>query len=61
MPNVITFLKEVKEELGKVAWPTREQTVRYTVLVIAVAVAVGLALGALDYLLTLLTSFLLKK
>ena len=59
MPNVIVFLKEVKEELHKVAWPGREQTVRYTILVIAVAVAVGLFLGGLDYLLTLLTAFLL--
>lgn len=61
MPNVITFLSEVREELAKVAWPSREQTVRYTVLVVSVAVAVGLFLGGLDYLLTLLTSFLLKR
>lgn len=61
MPNVITFFKEVKEELIKVAWPSREQTIRYTVLVVLVAVAVGLFLGGLDYLLTLLTAFLLKK
>lgn len=61
MPNIILFLKEVKEELGKVVWPTREQTVRYTVLVVIVAVAVGLFLGGLDYILTLLTAFLLDS
>lgn len=60
MPNVIGFLKEVKEELAKVAWPSRQQTIRYTILVIIVAVAVGAFLGVLDYLLTLLTSFLLE-
>lgn len=59
MPNVVTFLKEVREELSKVAWPTREQTIRYTVLVIIVAVGVGLFLGGLDYILTKLTAFLL--
>lgn len=59
--NAIPFLKEVWEELGKVAWPTREQTIRYTILVILVAVAVGLFLGGLDYILTLLTTFLLRK
>lgn len=59
MNKIIVFLKEAREELNKVVWPTREQTVRYTVLVIAVAVVVGLALGALDYLLTLLTAYLL--
>lgn len=61
MPNILDFLKEVKEELNKVVWPTREQTVRYTVLVIIVAVAVGLFLGGLDYLLTSLTSFLIGQ
>lgn len=61
MPNVIGFLKEVKDELEKVAWPSREQTIRYTILVIIVAVATGLFLGGLDYILTALTAFLLGK
>lgn len=60
MPNIISFLKEVREELGKVAWPSREQTIRYTVLVVIVAVVVGLFLGALDYILTSLTAFILE-
>lgn len=61
MPNVIGFLKEVKEELNKVAWPSREQTLRYTILVIIIAVAVGLLLGGLDYLLTILTAFAVNR
>ncbi len=61
MPNIINFLNEVKEELYKVAWPSREQTIRYTILVIIVAVAVGLFLGGLDYILTAITAFLLKQ
>lgn len=56
---IINFLKEVKEELDKVAWPSREQTTRYTILVVTVAVAVGLALGGLDYILTIFTDFLI--
>lgn len=60
MPNVLSFLKEVKEELSKVAWPTREQTIRYTVLVVIVAGSVGLFLGGLDYILTAVTALLLK-
>ena len=59
--NPVSFLKEVKEELLKVTWPTREQTVRYTVLVIAVAVVVGVFLGGLDYLLTALTALIIGK
>ncbi len=61
MPNIISFLKEVKEELAKVSWPNREQTIRYTVLVIIVAVAVGAFLGGLDYLLTKLTAVILEN
>lgn len=60
MPNIIDFLKEVREELAKVAWPSREQTIRYTVLVIIVAVAVGAFLGGLDYILTGITAYLLE-
>lgn len=58
--NPVSFLKEVREELVKVAWPTREQTIKYTVLVILVAVVVGAFLGFLDYLLTSLTAFLIN-
>lgn len=60
MINIFAFIKEVREELLKVAWPSREQTVRYTTLVILVAVAVGLFLGGLDYILTAITALLLK-
>lgn len=57
----LLFLQEVREELDKVVWPTREQTIRYTILVIIVTVAVGLILGGLDYVLTLFTSFIINK
>ncbi len=60
MPNILNFLKEVKEELEKVTWPSREQTIRYTILVVLVAVVVGLFLGGLDYILTSITAFFLK-
>jgi len=58
MSKIINFLKEVKEELDKVVWPSREQTTRYTILVIIVTLVSGLFLGGLDYLLTLFTTFL---
>lgn len=61
MDKPISFLKEVKSELEKVVWPTRQQTIRYSILVIVVAIVVGLFLGGLDYLLTTLTNFLIFK
>ncbi len=61
MNQAISFFKEVKEELEKVTWPTREQTIRYTILVIIVTVAVGAFLGGLDYVLTAATAAILAK
>jgi preprotein translocase subunit SecE len=46
--NLTTFLKEVRIELKKVTWPTRQETIRYTVTVIIVSIAVAIFLGALD-------------
>lgn len=57
--NPISYFKEVRSEVDKVVWPTREQTIRYTVLVIIVSVASGLFLGGLDYILTIFTAKLL--
>lgn len=48
MANVAQFLKEVRIELGRVAWPTRPQLVRYTAIVVAMSLALAAFLGALD-------------
>lgn len=52
MATPITFLKETREELGKVVWPTKEQVLRSTVIVILVSLIVGVFLGAVDYVFT---------
>lgn len=61
MPKIVTFLKEAKEELNKVVWPSREQTIRYTILVIIVTVTVGVFLGGLDFILTSISDYLVKN
>ncbi|OGE37925.1 preprotein translocase subunit SecE [Candidatus Daviesbacteria bacterium RIFCSPHIGHO2_12_FULL_37_11] len=61
MNKIVSFLKEAYAELSKVVWPTREQTIRYSFLVIVVALVVGLILGGLDYGLTLLQDYILKN
>jgi preprotein translocase subunit SecE len=50
MNKIIAFIKEARVELRKVNWPTREQTVKYTGIVIGLSLAVAIFLGALDYL-----------
>lgn len=46
--NIFNFLGEVKTELGKVVWPTKKETLKYTVTVIIFSVAVALILGLAD-------------
>ena len=61
MDKVINFIKEAKVELTKVNWPTRKQTLNYTVLVVAVSLVVAAFLGGLDYLFgAALREFLIK-
>jgi len=48
MNKAISFIRESYEELRKVSWPTRNQTINYTLVVIGVSVAVAVFLGALD-------------
>ena len=51
-PSLLTFLREVRQELKEVQWPSRQATIRLTALVIIVSAAAGVATGALDFLLT---------
>lgn len=48
MIKIISFIKEAREELKKVSWPTKEQTIKYTGIVIGISLAVALFLGVLD-------------
>ena len=58
--RAITFLKEVRLEMKKVNWPTRDQTIRYTLIIIGASVVVAIFLGGLDFLFaTILNKFVL--
>lgn len=50
MNTIIQFFMEAKGELMKVNWPTKDQLVRYTVLVVVISLAVAIFLGTLDTL-----------
>jgi len=58
--KIITFLKEVRLEMKKVNWPTRKETIRYTLIVIGASATVAIFLGGLDFIFNiLLTKFVL--
>ncbi|MDH4068289.1 MAG: preprotein translocase subunit SecE [Dehalococcoidia bacterium] len=42
------FFADVVAELRKAHWPTRQEALRLSILVLAVAVVLGLILGVLD-------------
>ena len=42
------FVMDIINELRKVVWPSRQDTVHLTVVVVAVALLVGAALGGID-------------
>jgi preprotein translocase subunit SecE len=49
-PGYRRFIRETRSELKKVTWPTREQTIRLTGIVIAFSVVVGLLMGGIDFI-----------
>jgi preprotein translocase subunit SecE len=44
------FIRETMGELRKVSWPTREEAINLTKVVLIVMIITGAFLGALDYL-----------
>jgi preprotein translocase subunit SecE len=62
IPNkIIEFLKQVRLEMKKVNWPTRGETVKYTLIVIGVSVVIAAYLGGLDVLInTLVEKFIVR-
>jgi len=56
----LDFFQEAVSELRKVHWPTREQARNLTMLVIAVSLAVGMILGAMDFIFEQIFEFVLR-
>lgn len=50
--SVFSYFQETQAELRHVAWPTRTQTIVYTVLVIAISLFISLYLGFFDFIFT---------
>ncbi len=61
MSNITMFLKEAKSELLKVNWPSKNQIINYTILVIGISIAGAIFLGSLDFGFSyLLKTFIIK-
>lgn len=55
------FLQEARQEFKRINWPTRQETIRYTMFVVIFSLGMALFLGLLDFIfLFLLNKFFLK-
>ncbi len=54
------FLSEARAELKKVTWPSREQTMNATWVVIVMVIVASLFLGLVDFLLSTLVRYVLS-
>jgi preprotein translocase subunit SecE len=58
--NKPNFATDVIDELKKVSWPTRSETIRLTAIVIIVSLIIGLYVGIIDILLAKGLEFITK-
>ena len=60
-PNaIVRFYRETVGELKKVVWPTREEALRLTWIVLVVITVSAIVLGTFDYLFSQLVRFLIS-
>ena len=50
--KLTNYLRESYQELRKVVWPTKQETINHSLLVIGISLGVATLLGALDFLFT---------
>ena len=59
--RLIKYLKVVRIEAKKVNWPTRQEALKYTLIVIGISVSVAIFLGTLDFIFTLILNKIILK
>lgn len=52
------YVKETRAEMNHVNWPSREQTIRFTLMVIIVCIAIAALLGLSDFVFSKLLTLL---
>ena len=57
--KIVRFLKETRAEMRKVTWPTRDELIGSTKIVIIATIVVTIFIGIVDQILTLIIRRLL--
>lgn len=57
----ISVAREIREELKKVTWPKRQETIRLTLAVFAISLIVGIYVGIIDIGLAQVLTFFTQR
>ena len=58
--NPVKFLQEVRQEVGKVTWPTRQETLISTVMVLVMVALASIFFLVSDQIIATIVQFVLK-
>lgn len=55
------YIKNSRQELKKVIWPSKKTTTQHTIMVIVFSLSVAALLGAIDYVLNFVLNLLIAQ
>ena len=58
--TMFNYFRDVRAEMRHVSWPSRQLIIAYTLVVVAVSLAVAIYLGVLDYVFRLFIEQIIK-
>ena len=59
--SIAKYFRELKSEMKKVTWPTKDQLIRQTLVVVVAIIIIGAFIFALDLLFGYLTKLFLTR
>lgn len=58
--SLTEYLKGAYEELQKVVWPTKQETIKYSLAVVGISLFLALFFGILDYIFSQILELLIS-
>jgi preprotein translocase subunit SecE len=59
--DIKKYLSEVRSEMNKVSWPSKQKTIKDSIAVIAASIAMALFIAGADMLFQNLSGFIISK
>ena len=59
--RIVAFLRDVRSEIHKVTWPTRDEVKKATIVIVLFVTGMGIAIGLMDLLLQFVLVQLVAK